>query len=273
MGKKIITALICAAFAVCLPLAACNKPSGDVLGVWWWSDELGDEYLDFAKDNGVTEIYYCSDKFNADTQTFIGKAAAKNIDVYHLTGDYRWIENPAPLFAQMDKYSAYQRDYSNCYKGVHFDIEPHQHPEFSARRGEIITAFVELTYELKERYPDVRIAYDLPFWLDDEVTAHGIKKPAYRHIIDNAYKVTLMSYRDTAEAIYNVSEEEITYAQATGKTINLGVETKSNEGDFVSFQEEGKAYMYAEIAKLREMLPDGYGVVIHHIKQWYDLKD
>ena len=50
-----------------------------ILGVWWWNDTLSDEYLDFAKNNNVTEIYYCHDDFNEDTNLFIEKAKSQNI--------------------------------------------------------------------------------------------------------------------------------------------------------------------------------------------------
>ena len=56
------------------------------------------------------------------------------------------------------------------------------------------------------------------------------------------------------------------------KIINLGVATKSNEGDNVSFQEEGKEVMKQEIEKLRKIIPNNFGIAIHHIKSWFDLK-
>ena len=34
--------------------ATQNKP---LLGVWWWDNRLDSSYLDFAEENGVTEIY------------------------------------------------------------------------------------------------------------------------------------------------------------------------------------------------------------------------
>ena len=111
----------------------------------------------------------------------------------------------------------------------------------------------------------------MPFWLDDDVTLLGKTKRAYEHIIDNANRVTLMSYRDTAEAIFNVSKDEIEYAKLVGKILNLGVETKSSEGDNVSFQEEGKSVMYSEIEKLRNKIPSNFGVSIHQIATWKDL--
>ena len=82
-----------------------------------------------------------------------------------------------------------------------------------------------------------------------------------------------MSYRDSSQGIINVSKEEIEYAKENNKTIFLGVETKSNEGDHVSFQEEGKKIMMEEIEKLKKEIPNYFGISIHQIKTWYDLID
>ena len=39
-----------------------------------------------------------------------------------------------------------------------------------------------------------------------------------------------------------------------------------------SFQEEGKKVMEEEITNLRGLIPSDFGVAIHHIKTWYNLK-
>ena len=241
------------------------------LGVWWWNDELGSDYLDFAKNQGVTEIYYCSSEFGENTNNFIAEANKREMRVYWLAGEYSWIEYNKNLFTKIESYQKYQKEYENKFSGIHLDIEPHQNPAFESKREELLTEFVKLTYTLKDNYPEIWIEYDLPFWLDDDVTLLGKTKRAYEHIIDNANRVTLMSYRDTAEAIFNVSKDEIEYAKLVGKILNLGVETKSSEGDNVSFQEEGKSVMYSEIEKLRNKIPSNFGVSIHQIATWKDL--
>jgi hypothetical protein len=45
----------------------------------------------------------------------------------------------------------------------------------------------------------------------------------------------------------------------------------SKEGDQVSYLEEGKQYMYSELAKLRGS--SGCGIAIHALNYWYDLSD
>jgi len=242
-------------------------------GVWWWDDTLGDKYFEFVKENGVNEIYYCSDNFDAGTNLFIKEANDVGIKVYYLAGEYKWLSDSTNLHEKIDKYINYQSQYSNKFSGIHLDIEPHQDPDFDIKRSELIINLINLANELKIRYSDITFDYDLPFWLEDIVSVNGEEKEAYKHMIDVADRIFLMSYRDDAEKIYEISKDEIEYAKSVNKKLVLGVETKSSEGDNVSFEEEGKEYMYEELYKLKRLIPKDFGLVIHHVKTWYELKD
>lgn len=256
-------------------LCSCKNTSADTLGVWWWNKDLNaEQYLSFAKNNGVTEIYFCDSSFGENTKSFITKANAKGIKVYWLAGEYQWLRDSSKLHAQLERYVSFQSSNADaCFAGVHLDIEPHQDPNFKQDRKLLLTSLAALVRDLSKTYPSIKFDYDIPFWIDDEITLDGETMPAYAHIIKNADRVFMMSYRDTAKAIYDVSKDEIEYAKSIGKTLVLGVETYSTEGDSVSFAEEGKQYMYDEISKLRGELPKDFGVSIHQIKTWYDLKD
>lgn len=268
---KIIFSVILA-FSLCS--CNCSVFEYRTFGVWWWDDTLDSgKYFEFAKDNGVNEIYYCSDDFDENTSQFIEKAKKENIKVYFLAGEYEWLSDSSNLYNKINAYVSYQKKFSNKFSGIHLDIEPHQNPEFDNNREELISNLIKLANSLKNKYPDITFDYDLPFWLNDEISFNGQNKEAYKHMIDVADRVFLMSYRDSADAIYEVSKDEIEYAQSVDKVLVLGLETKSNEGDKVSFQEEGKGYMYSEIINLWKLVPSGFGVTIHHIKSWYDLSE
>ena len=271
--KIMILILIFLIMAVAIVVLLKQLSPKTNLGVWWWNDTLSVEYLDFAAKEGVTEIYYCSDNFDATTNEFIAKAKEYDIKVFWLSGEYQWIQDSTSLKQKLERYKEYQSNYKNKFSGIHLDIEPHQHPEFDTKRNELLTSFVKLVYNLKKESSKIWIEYDIPFWFDDEVELNGKTKPAYQHIMDNSNRVTIMSYRDTFEEIYSIAEEEIEYAKKINKTLNLGVETRSTEGDKVSFMEEGKKEMYNQILKLRQKLPNNFIVSIHQIKTWYELKD
>lgn len=278
MKKKILLSIIFSVFVIALigivaKLYLNSKDDQLKFSIWWWDNRIDTTtYLDFAEDNNINEIYYYSSSLNDKTNSFIEQANSKNIKVYWLIGKYEWIEDNSLLDEKFATYIAYQNAYKNKFEGIHMDIEPHQHPEFKSRRQELITKYVELVIALNNKYKDIKLEYDIPFWLDDKVTIDSITKPAYEFVIDNSSKVTVMSYRDSAEKIYDVAKEEIEYAKVNNKILNLSVETSQNEDDIVTFYEEGKDYMMNELSKLRDMIPKSFGIAIHHIKSFYELK-
>lgn len=262
---SIVVALI--AFCGCAPTPK------QTLGVWWWNLDY-EPYLQFAKNNGVTEIYYCDSRFDENTASFIEKANKQGMKVFWLDGDYRWLRDDSALTNKIERYLIFQQSNpKHNFVGIHLDIEPHQDPAFSTERELLVTDLVELVHKLSQKYPTVKFDYDIPFWLDDEITFNNETLPAYAHIIKRADRTFIMSYRDTAEAIYNTAKDEAEYAVSVDKTLVLGVETYSEEGDAVSFMEEGKNYMYAELEKLRALAPENFGISVHHIKTWYNLQD
>lgn len=272
-------ALVVAALILSLCLfSACDTYSDDgtdsgELYVWWWDNRLDSSYLDFAAQNGVKGIYCYYSSFSQKTTDLIAAANAKGIEVLWLAGKYEWIEDYDSLKAKVEEFNAFQASSPSKFAGIHLDIEPHQHPEFDERREELITKYVELTFSLKRDFLSLRIEYDIPFWLDDEITVKGQTKPAHEFVIDNAARVTVMSYRDSAEKILDCAEEEISYAIKTGKPLNLSVETGENDDDIVTFYEEGNDFMMKQLSVVRAALPDNFGIAIHHIKDWRELKE
>lgn len=256
-------------------LVGCSrKEEQSPYGVWWWDSSLSNEYLDYADKQGINEIYYCDSNFDEEASAFIKLANKKGIKVYLLAGEYKWIEDDSELISLIADYEVYQKNNPKAkFTGIHLDIEPHQHDEFGIRRTELITGLIELNYKLSTQYSTIKFDYDIPFWFEDEITFNQETLPAYAHMIKYANRTFLMSYRDSAKGIYNVSKDEIEYAQKIGKTLILGAETYSEEGDSVSFMEEGKTYMHQELKKLKDMLPSNFGISIHHIKTWKNLQD
>ena len=123
------------------------------------------------------------------------------------------------------------------------------------------------------------LEWDIPFWLEDTVEDGSGRTIVLAELMAKSCDtIAIMSYRDTAEAMYNVSKEEIAFAQEYGCKIILGAETKSSEGDPVSYMEEGKAVMASELGKLNAMLlqafPDrNFGIAVHQVRTWYSLQD
>ena len=78
-------------------------------GVWWWDDELENEkYLNFAKQNGISEIYYCDSSFDENTKEFLSLAKTKKIDVYLLAGEKEWLLDKTNLDLLISRYKIFQ---------------------------------------------------------------------------------------------------------------------------------------------------------------------
>lgn len=249
------------------------------VGVWWWTNENADEYLSFAKENGVDEIYYCDYALDDETYNFVKKATSQGMKVYALFGECEWVLNKQGLDALIEKYKIYQLSHQDAkFSGIHLDVEPHQLENFDNNTNEILTKFVKMAYDVVNENQDITFDFDIPAWFDKDtddykVDLNGNTKAAYKHMIDIANRVFVMSYRDSAEQITGFAENELAYAKEKDKQIAVCVEMNSNEGDNVSFQEESKMVLYEELGKLDELLDQDYMISIHHIKTWFELRD
>ena len=297
--KKIFTIFsLIIIFSLVFTGCSCTQtPPTQIKAVWWWNDEFNETetttYLNFLKENNVNQIYYCSSKFNNETEEFILKANNLNISVFWLDGNYKWLHSSTEeekLHNKISKYQEYNTQHPNAkFAGIHLDIEPHQsknsdnaNPESQLPdslnfktdigRQNLISSLITLAHNLKTTYTNINFSYDIPFWLHDEITFNNKKLPAYKHLINIADNVVVMSYRDSAEKIYDVAKEELTYAESVNKTITLSVECGTEE-DAVTFMQEGKQVLNNELEKLKSFVPNNTGICIHHIKTWFNLQD
>ena len=260
-------------------------------GVWWWrgsNDAINPaeatRRLDFLSAHGVDEIYFCADlrKVQKETQDFVRKAHARGMRVALLAGDVSWIHPGSRGFAvTLDAYLAYQRAASPDEKfyALHLDVEPHQDSKLSdARKWQLYADFV-LRAAADVHAAGEKIEWDIPFWLDDKKVAYGEREdaPLLDVLTENSDCITLMSYRDTAAAMLDVSKTEIGMAAKGKVRVVLGAETgETGEGSIVTFFEEGAAKMDAELAKVTAALeaakvPAGAGIAIHHLGSWEKL--
>ncbi len=259
-------------------------------GVWWWRGESAsrpDEAarrLEFLSAHGVGEIYFCVDlgKFQKETRDFVRKAHAKGMRVACLHGDVSWIRPGNRGFDEtLALYLAYQKAAAPDEKfyALHLDVEPHQDPKLpDARKWQLYADFV-LRAAADVHAAGEKIEWDIPFWLDNFKVAYGDKAeaPLLEVVMDNSDAVALMSYRDSAEAMLDVSKTEIEMAKSRSIRVILGAETgETGEGSVVTYFEEGAKKMDAELAKVTAVLdaakvPSGAGIAIHHLGSWEKL--
>lgn len=278
------------AAALAAVLLAGTASATTTKGVWWWrgedaaSPEIAAKRLDFLTQHGVGEIYFCVDlrKYYKETRAFVKAASAKGLRVALLSGDVSWIRPGNRGFAEtLVAYRSYQRHAAPDEKfyALHLDVEPHQDDKLSDERKWQLYADFVLRAAADVHAAGEKIEWDIPFWLDDKRVAYGDREaaPLLDVLTENSDCITLMSYRDTAEAILDVSKTEIEMAQARKVRVVLGAETgETGEGGFVTFFEEGAKKMDAELAKVAAALeaanvPAGAGIAIHHFGSWEKL--
>ena len=240
--------------------------------------------LSFAEENDINVIYL---QINRDVpikdyQSFIHNASLTGIKVEILDGRPSWglTESRQGLVDFINWIEKYQNEAKETEKfsGIHLDIEPHVLPEWKENRDEVVKQWQSnvnfLTSEAKRL--DMKIGADLPFWLD-KYTIPGKDMKISSWMIRQYDSVTIMAYRDKASSIYDAAYSELVEASALGKKVSIAVETnKSNEGDFITFYEEGPAYM-AEQLKLVDQkanIHSSYtGISIHDYSSWLKLTE
>ena len=199
-----------------------------------------------------------------------------------LAGDVSWIRPGNRGFAEtLILYRSYQRHAApeEKFYALHLDVEPHQDTKLSDDRKWQLYADFVLRASADVHAAGEKIEWDIPFWLDGRRVVYGNREdaPILDVLTENSDCITLMSYRDTAEAMLDVSKTEIEMAKARNVRIVLGAETgETGEGGFVTFFEEGAGKMDAELAKVAEALdaakvPAGAGIAIHHLGSWKKL--
>ena len=254
--------------------------SGD-LGVWWWwvDPEDWDSRLDFAAENGVTEVYFETGEFDDGTGFFIESARNKGVKVFYLLGGYTYIWDHTLFAEEVDRFSAYQDSApeNRKFAGLHLDIEPHQHPDFDAGNMTFFQDFLDFAVWVCDTYKSAGISIDLdiPAWFNQEIDYRGEKRILHEALIIEADRIFVMSYRDNAEGIYETAREEIGFAKSLGKQIILCVETgRVDEEPGISFYGRPVSYFYGELEKLYNLVDyDNYGLSIHHISSWQAMEN
>ena len=258
-------------------------PNVDHVGVWWWnaSDEvLAGPYLEFAARNGVTEIYLHATHFGETISDFMARAYDKNIAVYWLHGNYNWIHNDTFFRNRLAQYLAYQQSAPEYrqFAGIHVNVEPHQDPTWHTNRAELIDKFVSFLVNLRDDFPNLHIDKTIPFWFNDIVNHRGNNIPLHQAVMLESCRTFLMTYRDSAERMFNLGTvpAQVEFARSLDKPIFLSAEIDypDEDGTVISFRNLGKRAMYEQLNKLKYLVNyEHFGIAIHHIRTWYNLKN
>ena len=272
-----------------------DPADGAQVGVWWWNEgdafetNVRDKYLNFLEENGVNEIYYygyyllesksARDRLN----TFVTEANRRGIAISFIFDEQEIADYENSRLSQVaTNYLAYVSEHpSDKLNGIHLDIEHRSVQNFA---NNLVSQFAGV------RARGVPVSMDVNCQMDTntQVTAGGVTGNIYEVIAANVDTLSLMSYKDTYNAIWNLGAKALAAAKAKGCRVVFAVET----GDYSSgaaphgetfnspsdeFAQETKEYMYGELAKVYESLKQnaptgGFGVAIHQHEDWYNLK-
>ncbi|MEW4429180.1 hypothetical protein AB1I68_17035 [Paenibacillus pabuli] len=261
---------------------------GPIRATWVWDttqiEKNPQEVLKFAVDHDINTIYL---QINRDVKIpyytdFIRKARAYNIAVDVMDGRAAWglTESREQIASFLDWIEAYQDSVEpdEKFAGIHLDIEPHVHPEWKTNQASVITQWQGNVQYIVDRAAlmNMPVGADLPFWLDN-YKIPGSTMAVSSWMIRKFDSITIMAYRDTAAAIYNVAKDELAEASQLGKTISIAVETKqSKEGDFITFYEEGSVYMESQLKQVEKLAAEHSsfkGFSIHEYTSWKTLEE
>ncbi|USG64158.1 hypothetical protein NDK47_18615 [Brevibacillus ruminantium] len=288
--RTVLFLLILPAFLL-TGFSSAEKP---IRATWLWQTyqtaSQPEQILAFAAEQKVNLLYLKIDTSlrPAYYQSFIKKARAAGIEVHALSGKSSWglSQNRAEMLDFANWVIRYNQtvDTDAAITGIHFDIEPYTLPEWKTDQAAVIRqwmdnvdAYVNL---IQEQQPSLHIGCDIPFWLDKYPLPDDSAVSVTERLISRHGHVTVMAYRDRAEGPNSISAlvpEELDFAERLGKQVVIAVETKaSNEGDFVTFYEEGRARMEEELSKLHQLFSKRTsfaGVAIHSYEYWTLLKE
>lgn len=257
------------------------------VSTWLWDTESiitdKDEMISFFVNKQVNQVFLQInvDVPNSSYEQFIQKAKSHNIEVHALDGAPDWgvsKGNMQRLFEWIEDYQE-QALPNERFSGVHLDLEPYLHSSWNSNKRKAILNYQAIVLDAIKQSKNLMlpIAVDIPFWFDEIQFHNKYGKGNLAHwVIKNADSTTLMAYRDQASGqngIIELVRNEVTFAKNDGKPIMIGVETgKSTEADYVSFYEEGEAYMVNQLRNVRENYNGNVTYAVHHLKSWMEME-
>ncbi|WP_369436164.1 amidase [Lysinibacillus fusiformis] len=252
---------------------------------WVWDtamlieDEAG--VLNFLEEKYIFKVYL---QINYDItystyRSFIEKATARGIKVYALDGASSWVS--AKGYKELDQFMDWLKSYnskattSERFVGIHLDVEPYLNTGWERNQAKTIQAYQAILIKAKEEAHQLQVPLeaDMPFWFDEITYSNQYGTGTLAEwVIDEVESVTIMAYRDTAEEIIKIIENEIAYGNKVNKSIVVGVETgSSSEGQNITFYEEGEDFMNKQLVLIQHHYANSEsykGIAIHHMGSW-----
>lgn len=268
------------------PRATAANSESITNATWLWNTKLietsSDELISFMADQGIDTIFLqISSRVSKTSYTeFIRSANEHQISVYALNGAPDWaLESSLP---KLNSFITWINNYQNSvnadekFAGIQVDIEPYLLPDWSTNWTSLVTQWQNNVTYLASEAKKINLPLNaaLPFWLDKYKTPGQNITLSY-WMISNLDSVSLMTYRDKAATIFDLAKAELAEAELLNKKVYISVETKrSNEGNHVTFYEEGASYLNTELLSVRSkasLYSSFAGIAVHDLIGWMEL--
>lgn len=294
--------------ALLLVLAAARPAlAAPERAVWVWEADteamvrnarVATEVLRFAKRQQVTTLYLYADRYDghnllvddpAAWRRLLRRLHAAGLRVEALLGSAflhteRYVlperrQETLDMFRRIFDFNAASATPEERFEAIHFDIEPHQLPEWDEDRDNLLLEYLDLgraILDLRQSAgQDLPIGPDIPFWLDSIVLEwEGRTRSVAEHVIRLFDFVSLMDYRNTAkgsDGIIAHAAIELDIAARAGRKVIIGVETGDGELPKVSFGNRRPQDMAEALAQTEAAFRDNpafAGFAIHHYATW-----
>jgi len=184
------------------------------LASWVWKGEhLTAEIL---KSWGIDRIYLQhAPEF---TRTVLRwKKEMKSLNIYAVSGTAGEIYRPRALIRR------WQNLPWNKLEGVQLDVEPYLLPEYRDHPAETLHHYLKFVREVGTwvHQKGKKLSLAVPFWFQN-ILLNG--NPLLREIFRVTDEVVVMSYRNQAEEVLNLSRVFLRWGEITGKRVSIGIE-------------------------------------------------
>jgi hypothetical protein len=264
--------------------------SGKIKATWLWDTSLISKYtgrisvIQFARKQQIARIYLQVNTSVAKNayRAFIRSASSSGIQIHALDGAPDWVmpNRHIRISSLVNWVMTYNNSVSDNEKftGIHVDIEPYLLPQWYQDQNTTITNWLDalvLFANDAAQDPSLIISSALPFWVD-EIIVPATGETLIEATLQLMHEVTLMSYRDQAQAVVDITDTKLALADELGKKIFVALETNpTSEGLYITFYDEGQAIMVAQMAEIDRLLsihPSYAGIAVHDYTGWKNLK-
>lgn len=298
--------------ALLMILSTTPAPAAAPRAVWVWEadtfrlldDETHrDETFSFLARRKLGTLYLYADEYRGRSiirdepdkyRRLIAALHDRGCKVYALLGSW-YLKTPeyilperrkaaVRMFENVIRYNANSQP-AERFDGVNLDIEPYLLDDWDEKLTLRATQYLELAAEFmrlkRNAGSTLVVGPAMPFWFDgiEQVDWRGQRKRLSDHVQDAYDYVAIMDYRNFArgrDSIVAHAKDELEYADRTGKTVVIGVETIQTEPRKVTFYGMGIAAMEEQLAIAETEFashPSFAGFAVHHLRTYRSMAE